>query len=506
MPGRRSALLLAACAGVLHTASFAPLEWWWLQILALAGLAALMRDASPRRAAALGWAFGTAWLGSGLWWLFNSLYLYGHLPAWMSVLAVAVLAALLALYYAAAGWLWSRWRTGHPLADAFTWAAAWSLGEIARGTLLTGFPWIAGGYAHTGGPLAGWAAWIGVYGIGLLAAWLAAGLAFAARAGGAAQRLKAVAPPLLLALAGWVLPQDFTRASGDLSVTLLQTNVAQDVKFEEAFIERALRWHADRLATARGTLVVSPESSLPLIASQVPASFWEAYAAPFRGGNRGVLLGVFTGDDEHGYTNSVVGLSAATGVPGEGRPYVYGKRHLLPFGEFIPPGLHWFVAMLNIPLGDQARGTSHAPFVVGGQRVRPLICYEDLFGENMVDSMAGADAATVLVNVSNLAWFGTPMIQDQDLQFSRMRSLEFQRPLVRSTNTGSTAAVDHLGRVTARMAPEVEGALDVTVQGRVGETPYARWLSVLWLWPWWLIGVSPGVAALVRRRLVRSPA
>jgi len=485
---------------MLHTASFAPLEWWWLQVLALAGLAALMRDASPKRATALGWGFGTGWLASGLWWLFNSLYLYGHLPAWLSVLAVAVLAALLALYYAAAGWLWSRWRSGRPLADAFAWAAAWSLAEIARGTLLTGFPWIAGGYAHTTGPLAGWAPWIGVYGIGLLAAWLAAGMAFALAARDAAGRLKAVAPPLLLALAGWVLPQDFTRPSGELSVTLLQTNVAQDVKFEEAFIERALRWHVDQLAKARGTLVVSPESSLPLIASQVPESFWEAYAAPFRSGDRGVLLGVFTGDDEHGYTNSVVGLSAATGV---GKAYVYGKRHLLPFGEFIPPGFHWFVAMLNIPLGDQARGTSHAPFTVGGQRVRPLICYEDLFAENMVDSMAGPDAATVLVNVSNLAWFGTPMIQDQDLQFSRMRSLEFQRPLVRSTNTGSTAAVDHLGRVTARMAPDVEGALDTTVQGRIGETPYARWLGVLWLWPWWVVGVSPALLALARRGAAR---
>ena len=133
---------------------------------------------------------------------------------------------------------------------------------------------------------------------------------------------------------------------------------------------------------------------------------------------------------------------------------------------------------------------SSAAFDVGGQRLRPLICFEDLFGEDMVDSVVGAQAATLLVNVSNLAWFGPRLVQDQHLQFSQMRALEFERPVIRSTNTGATAVVDHRGRVTARLAPLVRGTLDATVEGRIGATPYARWLARAGLWPLWLAALA----------------
>ena len=149
----------------------------------------------------------------------------------------------------------------------------------------------------------------------------------------------------------------------------------------------------------------------------------------------------------------------------------------------MPPGFRWFVDLLAIPLGDQTRGTSSAALAVGGQRVRPLICYEDLFGEDIVGSVVGDEAATIFANVSNLAWFGDRLVQDQHLQFSQMRALEFERPVVRATNTGATAVVDHRGRVTARLPQGVTGTLDASVEGRLGATPYARWLAAFGLWP-----------------------
>ena len=157
---------------------------------------------------------------------------------------------------------------------------------------------------------------------------------------------------------------------------------------------------------------------------------------------------------------------------------------------------------MNIPIGDQARGGSLEPLlVVAGQRVRPLICYEDLFAEDIVGSVVGDGAATVLANVTNLAWFGAAMVQDQHLQFSRMRALELQRPIVRATNTGATAVVDHRGRVSARLPPLVEGSLEAVVEGRVGATPYARWLAEWGLWPLALFGAALiGTAVVVRRQ------
>lgn len=478
--------LLALLAGVLHTASFAPTEAWPLQTLALAALAYLARDAAPRAAAALGWWFGFGWLACGMWWLYISMHRYGGMPAPLAALAVMLLASGLALYYAAALAAWARWRTvAAPARAAAAFAACWLLAELARGVLLTGFPWIAGGYAHTTGPLAGWAPWIGVYGIGALSAWLAAALAYAA---GGWPRLGARAawlagPPLVAVGAGLVLPSSFTQDAGSLAVTLLQPNIPQDRKFDASAMRETLEWHHQQLAQAKGTLVVTPESSLPLPVQFLDDTWPPALREPFLHGDRAALVGIFIGSHEQGYTNSLVALSARSDLAKPEAAYHYGKRHLLPFGEFVPPGFHWFVDLMNIPIGDQLRGKSIAPLVVGGQRVRPVICYEDLFAEDMVDSLVGDQPATLFANATNLAWFGPLMVQDQHLQFSRMRALEFQRPMVRATNTGITGVVDHHGVLVARLPSDTAGALEAQVQGRTGLTPYARWLSGLGLWP-----------------------
>jgi apolipoprotein N-acyltransferase len=496
---------LALLAGAAQAASFAPTEFWWLQLVATGALVALLADERPRSAAARAWAFGFGWLGAGFWWLYISLHVYGYLPAWLSVLAVAVLAALLALYYAIAGWFWARLRRDRPFVDAVLFSGVWLLAELARGTWLTGFPWIAGGYAHTSGPLATWAPYVGIYGIGALAAFVSAATALVLMR----QRGPRVRPPLLTLsplllpvaalFAGLVLPQSFTRSTGTLSVSLLQPDVAQNDKFEEAHVQQALAWHVVKLASAPGQLVVTPESSLPILPVQIPRETWLAYERPFSKPGRSALVGVFTGDDERGYTNSLVGLDAKHRMT-DGTFYRYGKRHLLPFGEFVPPGFRWFVDMMKIPIGDQARGVDTASLAVAGQRVRPLICYEDLFGEEFASSVVGPDAATLLANATNLAWFGKRMIQDQHLQFSRMRALEFQRGQVRATNTGATAVIDWQGHVTARLAPDVEGELDATVEGRIGDTPYAIWVSKLRLWPLWGLALAQILFALAMPR------
>jgi apolipoprotein N-acyltransferase len=149
-------------AGALHGLSFAPSQAWWLQILSLACLAAAASTAPARRAAYLGGVFGVGWLVSGFWWLYISMHQFGGLPPWMAAAAVLLLAAALSLYYALALWLWVRCRPRSDTAwglclQALTWSSCWLLAELARATFLTGFPWIASGYAHTAGPLAAFA-------------------------------------------------------------------------------------------------------------------------------------------------------------------------------------------------------------------------------------------------------------------------------------------------------------------------------------------------------------
>lgn len=463
-PGR--AALAALGAGLLQTAAFAPTGFWWAQIAALALLFGLVARASPRAAATRGALFGFGWLASGLWWLHISMHQFGGLPWALAALAVALLAAFLSGYYALALGLAAR-LVPPGRRRLLALAPAWLGAELARATWFSGFPWIASGYAHTTGPLAGWAPWVGVYGIGALAALAAAGLVLLRERAWAL-----AAPALLLPLAGALLPQDFTAPAGRLALSLVQPSIPQDQKFDPERFAANLATLARLVESARGRVVITPESVVPLPLAELDRATLDHLARP----ERPVLLGAFLGNADEGFVNSVVGL---------GTDYHYGKRHLLPFGEFIPPGFGWFVRALGIPMDSQARGEHQRPWAVAGQRLRPLICYEDLFGEDFVPSAVGPDAATIFVNVSNLAWFGTLMVQDQHLQFSQMRALEFQRPVVRATNTGATAVVDAHGRVTARLPALARGVLEAEVEGRSGATPYARWLAALGLWPLW---------------------
>ncbi|MEJ7139355.1 apolipoprotein N-acyltransferase [Amphibiibacter pelophylacis] len=535
---------LALLGGALLVAAFAPLELWGLQPLLMAGLYALNRHARPGQVLLQGWLFGLGWLSVGLWWLYISLNTYGHLPPALAAGGVLLLCAGLALYVALALGFWARWlrREGGPgvaVLNALSWSAMMLLADVARGTWLTGFPWIAQGYAHTTGLFAGLPLWLGTYGTGFAATLSGVALVELVLARAALQRLAWAGTAALPVLLSLTLPQAWTTPTGALRVRLFQTAIDPLVKFQPAEISQALTWHQRIVREALGApqgqspqLLLTPETSVPLIASQLDASWWQALAQPLRerdgvGGEprHALLLGVFTGDEARGYTNTAVAVtaqwpdsagsaslavspfqgSAPLGVdaPGDssGGPYLYGKRHLLPFGEFVPPGFHWFVSLLGIPMSDQTPAKSAPVLRVAGQRVRPLICYEDLFAQDVSDSVRGTpDDATVLVNQSNLAWFGPRLIQAQHLQFSRMRALEFQRPLVRATNTGATAAVDERGHVTAALPPDQPGQLDVTVTGRTGLTPYARWLAAWGHAPLVLLALALVLAAGLRRR------
>ncbi len=492
-------LALAAGLGALQTLAFVRTAAWPLQLLCVGLLAWRVARCGPRAAGLLGLAFGTAWLGAGTWWLFVSLHDYGGLPAWLAVLSVALLSSLLSLYLAAAMAAFARGRCGRPGPDALLFAALWLLAELARGVIFTGFPWLASGYAHVDSPLAGFAPWVGVYGIGFVGAALAAWLGLS-RFDRPRDVLAAAAGAAAVLLAGeFAGAAKFTEASGHLEVTLLQGNVPQDEKFAAEHLPATLAWTSEQLLGARGDLVVAPETVIPLLPDQLDPQYWMPLLRHFQVGSQAAILGLPLGNEESGYTNSAAGISAATArLPGGF--FRYDKHHLVPFGEFIPSGFHWFTRMMNIPLGDFNRGPLAAPsFEVGGERVAPNICYEDLFGEELATRFGdAATAPTIFANISNIAWFGRTIAVDQHLQISRMRTLEFERPMLRATNTGATAVIDHGGRVTAALAPYTRGAVEGVVEGRRGLTPFARWAGSFGLGPAWLLGAAIALATLRR--------
>jgi apolipoprotein N-acyltransferase len=508
----RAALALAC--GTLQALSIAT-PWsgqplWWLQILSLAALVGLLeRSASVKQAVLLGWLFALAWLTGTFWWLFISMHTYGGLAAPLAVLAVLALAGFLSLYYAAAAAFFKVFRhvaLVNSAQAAIIFVAVWLLAELARNSWFTGFPWGAGGYAHVDGPLAGYAVWIGVYGTGAVAAWVAATALQLWRCG----PWPRVALIAVLALPSVVAMQTsaqdrYTAPTGQTQLALLQGNIPQGEKFDNRKgVPEALAWYADELMRSTATLVVAPETAIPLLPSQLPDDYWLPLQQRFASGSSAALVGIPLGSFEEGYTNSVIGLKPGSADAKTG--YRYDKHHLVPFGEFIPPLFKWFTRMMNIPLGDFNRGAvGQASFDWAGQRWAPNICYEDLFGDELAARFINpATAPTVMVNVSNIAWFGNSVAIDQHLHISRMRALELARPMLRATNTGATVVIDHKGQVTHSLPRHTRGVLIAQVEGRSGTTPFAWWAARLGLWPLWGFGALVVLLALVASRYKRK--
>jgi apolipoprotein N-acyltransferase len=494
-------ILAVAAAGALQTLSYVQAGLWWLPLLAVALLVMRLNAAAGvGQAAWLGAIFGTAWLVGGVWWLFISMHRFGGIAAPLAALAVVALAAALSLYLALAAAAYVRWRRGTPLADAALFAALWLLAEWARAVLFTGFPWLASGYSQVDGPWAALAPWIGVHGIGALVggagAWIAALVSSRRRLFGSAMLLAALGLPALLG------PREFTASAGALSVTLIQTNVAQDEKFAAERMPAALAWLSTTVLDARGALVVAPETAVPMLPGQlgdVAPGWWEALVAHFAAGEQALLVGLPLGDYERGYTNSVAGVSKSA-------RYRYDKQHLVPFGEFIPAGFRWFTDAMKIPLGDFTRGPLNAPsFALGEQRIAPNICFEDLFGEELAVRFVDVSTApTIMANVSNLGWFGDSVALPQHLNISRMRTLELQRPMLRATNTGVTALIDHRGRVLGRLPVLQRGVLEGRVEGRAGNTFFAAWAGRYGLWPLVALALGTVVALSLGGRRHRA--
>ena len=294
---------------------------------------------------------------------------------------------------------------------------------------------------------------------------------------------------VMAAWAWWVAPSHSPALAerAPLQVALVQGNVAQDMKFSKG-AQKALLDYQAALLRNTGDLVVTPETAIPYFAHQLPERYWQDIRQRYASGQQAALIGMpMLGEGKNAYTNSALGLAPRQA------DYRYDKQHLVPFGEFVPPMFHWFLDLMNIPLGDFTRGAAvQASLNWHGERIAPNICFEDLFGEELARGFADpAQTPTMLVNLSNIAWFGDSIAIEQHLNISRMRALELHRPMLRATNTGATAVIDAQGQVVARLPSGVQDTLQAQVQG-VDEppTPYARWVSVYGLWPMVLLALG----------------
>lgn len=413
--------------------------------------------------------YGLGLFGVGVSWVYVSLHVYGGMPSWLAAVAVFLFCSVLALFPALAAWATVRYADPGLFRLLLAFPLFWTGTEWVRGWLFTGFPWLAAGYAQVpDGPLAGYAPLVGVYGISWLTLVCAGALVWLARSLWLPG--KWMLPfTVLLALLGvgeglkhveWTTP-----IGKPVSVALVQGNVPQNLKWRPEQTAKTLADYAAHARAARAQLIVLPETAFPVFFEDLRPSYLAELRDIANAKGADILAGVPTGSFENGYYNSVVSI-------GEGPAQFYHKHHLVAFGEFVPPGFGWIVRVLNIPLSDFARGDKdQAPMKVAGQKVAVNICYEDVFGEEIVRALP---EATLLVNVTNDAWFGKSFAGWQHAQMSQMRAVEAGRYMLRSTNTGVTAIIDHKGRAVSALPEFVTATLLGEAQGFEGMTPYAR--------------------------------
>ena len=469
---------------------FAPFGLYLVPIATLALLIVLWRKSdAPRHAALIGFVFGLGYFLAGVSWVYVSLHDFGAMPAILAGILTLAFCCILALYPAAIGYAYFALGAHSVVATLVVLPALWTLADWIRGWLFTGFPWLALGYAQIpSGSLAGYVPIFGIYSATFATA-LTAGILvilcsfYATRDEGQKQRPvfpfipawpRAIHPSSLILAALWLggyllLQITWTTPTGaPLSVSLLQGNIGQDLKWRDDNVAPTLNTYRDLVTASHARLIVLPETALPMFLHEVPAEYLTGLATHARGNGGDVLIGVPERSNARDYYNSVLSLGMAP-------TQTYRKSHLVPFGEFIPlkPLFGWFFDVAQIPLLDFARGAeTQQPLDVAGQQVAVDICYEDVFGAEIIRQLP---QATLLVNVSNVAWFGRSIAPRQHLQISQARALETGRYLLRATNTGMTAIIDQRGMVL-QAAPEFSRAVvNGDVQGFTGSTPFVRW-------------------------------
>ncbi len=473
---------MAFGVGAVSAAALPPLHVIPVLLVAIPALLALISAApSWRVAARRGWWFGFGHHMLGLYWITEAILIEAARYWWLVPLAVPVIAALLAVFVALPAGVARLAAPGWRRAGAL--CAAWALADIVRQFVLTGFPWnLWGSVWAVPGPVGDVfiqpASLIGAQGLGLFTLLLACTPALS-------WRFRAAGLALLVAWAGFGLVRlgGAEPPSAGVTVVLVQGNVAQGQKWNRDLALSIFRRYLDMTAAALAQAgaqagpgpkaVVWPETAVPFLLEQDPNA--RLAIAEAAGDAPALVGGVRFGGDGRP-RNTLFALLGGGAIAAR-----YDKWHLVPGGEYQPD---WLMLPIQlVPGGGFAPGpgprTLHVP---GLPPVGPLICYEAIFGSEIVDR---SDRPGWLVNVTNDAWFGNSAGPRQHLAAARMRAVEEGLPLLRAANTGISAAFDARGRELGRIGLNRAGSLAITLPGALPPTVFSR--AGLWL---------PGLLAL----------
>ena len=462
-------------AGGLIPLAFSPFDYTIIAIIATTVLFSSWYKKTAKEAFILGYLFGLGMFGVGVNWLHISINLFGGVNLVGALFITFALVACLAIYPALAGCCCQYYFRKHaPFARLIAMPLFWVLAEWLRSWVFSGFPWLNLGYSQINTPLAGIAPITGVYGLSGLTALTASLLVYSRIASRKKQIIALIAFIAIWWGAGiakniqWVQPQ-----RTDMKAALVQGAIPQKIKWHPEQREKTLELYITLSEKYRGyDIIVWPETAIPMFFHQAKG-FLESLDKVAEHWGSDFLIGIPFQENKK-YYNSIISIGSENAV--------YHKKHLVPFGEYLPFD-QWVRPLLNfmgIPMSDFSAGNAERPLLsAAGENIGVSICYEDTFGEEVITALP---EATLLVNISNDAWFGDSLAPHQHLQIARMRALESGRYMLRSTNTGISAIINEKGIIIARSPQFIAGVTTATIKTFTGSTPYAKmgnWLMII---------------------------
>lgn len=465
-------LIVNLVLGGLMVLAFEPFGLWLFAPLSLAAFFALITRATGKHTFLSGLAFGYGLYGFGVSWVYVSLSTYGGMPLWMGIIAVLGFAGILALFIGLMAYSVSRLFSGNIKSQLFALPLAWVIFEWMKSWVLTGFPWLDIGYTQTSTWLLGWAPIGGIYLVSLAVGIASGSLAWCI----VFKRTHALTVLPVLVLVSWAVDTfEWSQDQGlPLQVGIVQANVPINSKWaateRDRLIGRYVSLSSELSASQTMDLIVWPETALPLYRQSINPAFWQSITPP----GTALLTGLLDAPSLAASPPSYDQTYNAAVLVCDGDTQTYRKRHLVPFGEYMPLRFvfGWVLDYLQLPMSDLAYWQGVQPLRCQGKiDIGLSICYEDAFANEYRQNVGDA---SLLVNISEDAWFGDSFAPHQRLQMAQMRARELARPMVRSANSGPSVFLDERGRVLAKTEQFTVQTLSHQIQPKTGDTLYKR--------------------------------
>lgn len=482
---------LCFIAGLSLVFAYSPFSQWYLILFIPAITFYQLAKQPPKKAAKLMGAFAFGWFASGISWVHVSIDQFGGLPLIVSLGLMLLLCLYLALFPALAAYLTAYFSSKKQF-NLWLLMPFWLISEFLRSIVLTGFPWLSLGYSQIDSPLASFAPVIGEVGISAIVILINVCLVtiiYALKQSSNKLLMTPIALIFIITVSSYGLAKvTWVKATGETTkVALVQGNIEQSIKWApDQEWPTMLKYLDHTRVNYNADIIIWPESAIPAMEPAVQ-DFLSTVNQSALLNNSAIITGILNYNFESKeYFNSLIVLGKTQDEDEQGYYYNhsnrYSKHHLLPIGEFVPfqELLRPIAPLFNLPMSSFSRGNYvQHNLIAKNLHILPLLCFEIVFPHQLAANLT--KETSILLTVSNDAWFGDSHGPHQHMEIARMRALEFGRPLLRSTNNGVTAVVDHLGDFIARIPQFEEAVLKTEISLVTGETPYSQWPRLILL-------------------------